>query len=808
VIWRIADFNNDGIPDVLIQSTTAPTATITFGSVPYGTFSGATKGVTFPAGCTSLAQGSVLVGDFNGDHFPDLAYFCGNNTSGIMLGNGDGTFGPASAITGIVSSIAALGDFNKDGKLDIVAVGTNGTDDTFPSIIFYAGNGDGTFGNPVITQYATNSVYTAVVVADINGDGYPDVVAANFIPDNTPSIDVFGNNKDGTFGTAGKITSTPNTTVSVSTSAASSILVGNFFGAGMADLIVPGTGSQPGLFVLQNTSTATAYSFADPVTVAAPGLLGAIAGTFTGGPATDLVVANGTSLSVLTNDGTGNFAASYSALTVPSTASLFAVADANADGYSDIYTATVTAGALQVAVNVTTGTATATSQPFALGTGTKVVTATWNGNVNLSGSTATGQQIVVGAATAVGLTTSKNPSVTGDSVTFTAVVAPTVASDNIPTGTIILTDGATMLASGAIDGTGTFSYTTTALTQATHTITATYSGDNFFATSASTPLSQVVNSSLVVSSFTPTSVTQGASDTKITLTGAGFTATSVVQVNGTAIATTLVSATSLTAIIPAVDFTQIGTLAITVFDTSTLSSSPPVSLTVTAPPVAATVTGPSTTPPGSQPDVTVALTAPYPVDLVGTLTIAFERSGTPQITDPALRFATSGTTSISFPIPAGTTTIPPIALQAGTIAGTITVPLTLTAAGTDVTPTNLAPVTIVVPPAIPLISGMTVTRSGSQLTVVVHGYSNTREVMTANFHFNAASGASIATSDLSLPADVIFNTNWYDTDASDAYGSTFTYTQIFNTSDDATSVGSVDMTLVNSVGQSASVSAK
>ena len=131
------------------------------------------------------------------------------------------------------------------------------------------------------------------------------------------------------------------------------------------------------------------------------------------------------------------------------------------------------------------------------------------------------------------------------------------------------------------------------------------------------------------------------------------------------------SATTLTAVVPATYFTKAGTLQITVANSGTSSVSSPLTLTVSAA-VAATITAPPMTAPGSQATVTVTLTQPYPVDLVGTLTIGFTRVTTPQLTDPALQFAAGGTT-LSFAIPANTTTVPAIQLQVGTIAGTITV---------------------------------------------------------------------------------------------------------------------------------------
>lgn len=88
------------------------------------------------------------------------------------------------------------------------------------------------------------------------------------------------------------------------------------------------------------------------------------------------------------------------------------------------------------------------------------------------------------------LRSSENPSVSGDSVTFTATV--TAAVSGIPTGTVTFMDGAAVL------GTGTLSYpnatfTTSTLSVGTHSVTAVYGGDANYGVSTSTPLSQVVN---------------------------------------------------------------------------------------------------------------------------------------------------------------------------------------------------------------------------------------------------------------------------------------------------------------------------
>ncbi len=147
-------------------------------------------------------------------------------------------------------------------------------------------------------------------------------------------------------------------------------------------------------------------------------------GSFTGSGFSDLVAANGAyPAPVLANDGAGNFTASYATLTLVFTSSQFAVADANGDGYTDIYTVAVQNGQPQISVNLATGSASATSQPFSLGEGTKTVSAVWNGNVNFTGSTATGTQTVNGTATVTTVASSQNPSVAGAAITLTAAVS-------------------------------------------------------------------------------------------------------------------------------------------------------------------------------------------------------------------------------------------------------------------------------------------------------------------------------------------------------------------------------------------------
>jgi hypothetical protein len=310
---------------------------------------------------------------------------------------------------------------------------------------------------------------------------------------------------------------------------------------------------------------------------------------------------------------------------------------------------------------------------------------------------------------------------------------------------------------------------------------------------------------LAIATVAPSSGTLGAAATPITLTGTGFLANSVVNVNGTPLATyAYVNANTITATLPASLLATPQTLNITVFDPTQNQTSAAGTFTVIAPPVVASLTGPATAQPTQQPTVNFALTSAYPVALTGTLTLTF--SGTGGANDPAIQFASGGRT-FTFTVPANTTNTPTLQLQAGTDAGAITVTLVLTAAGQNVTPANIVPLVITVPPEPPAITSMTLTRNGNSITANIIGYSNTRDMTSAQFSFTAANGQSLTDPNLSVPATALFST-WFTNASSQTYGSNFMYNQTFNLSADQSTIGSIAVTLTNSAGTSASATAQ
>lgn len=295
----------------------------------------------------------------------------------------------------------------------------------------------------------------------------------------------------------------------------------------------------------------------------------------------------------------------------------------------------------------------------------------------------------------------------------------------------------------------------------------------------------------------PNTTLLGDPSRAITITGVGFVANSVIQVNGASLATTFNSATSLSATIPSSDFLTARTLNITVNNPTQGTNSNTLSFTVTAPAPVVTFTGPTSSTPTAQPTLGFTVVNPYPVAITATLSLTF----TGVITDPALQFATGGVTQI-FTVPANSTTVPTIQLQTGTVAGNITVTPDLVAGGVDVTPVSMQPVNIVIPPAVPVETDVTLERDGNTITVFVRGFSNIRTMVQADFHFNAVPGTSFQDADITIPAATLFG-NWYSDHAdSDQFGSAFTYTQPFTLNADASTIASVTVTLTNSVGVS------
>lgn len=244
----IQDLNGDGVPDVVTANFNDNTISVLLG-ISNGNFAAA---VEYPVGPNPT---SIAATDFNEDGRIDLVVAnvnktCTNCTASLslLLGNGDGTFRPATSIAvDGMSAAVATGDLNNDGHADIVAGDSNRIfvllghgDGTFaPPVGFTAGdtahnivlwdfnfdgnldiavanydsndvavlmgNGDGTFKSPV--NYPVGSNPHNVILADVNGDHFVDLITAN---QNSNNISVLLGNPDGTFQSAVNYASSPN----------------------------------------------------------------------------------------------------------------------------------------------------------------------------------------------------------------------------------------------------------------------------------------------------------------------------------------------------------------------------------------------------------------------------------------------------------------------------------------------------------------------------------------------------------------------------------------------------------------------
>ena len=145
----------------------------------------------------------------------------------------------------------------------------------------------------------------------------------------------------------------------------------------------------------------------------------------------------------------------------------------------------------------------ATYATSTLTAGIHQITAVYNGDTpkQIQGSTSAILSQEVQAPTTATLTSSLNPSIYGNSVTFTATVPPSGAS--APTGTVSFLDGATAIGAGTLAGNpGVATFTTSALSVGTHPITAAYAGDSMNGASTSLPVSQVVNQAQTATTVT------------------------------------------------------------------------------------------------------------------------------------------------------------------------------------------------------------------------------------------------------------------------------------------------------------------
>ncbi|MGF1938683.1 MAG: beta strand repeat-containing protein [Nostoc sp. ChiQUE02] len=312
------DFNKDGNTDLVTANKSSQSVSVLLGKGD-GTFKPASNFSV--VGFNGLNPYSVAVADFNKDGKLDLVT-ANNSSSNISVLFGDdkatGGFGPAVnfALPSGSSPISlVVGDFNKDGKSDIVTA-----NNASQNISLLLGDGTGGFGNAI--NFKVPSRPSFVTVDDFNGDGKSDLAVTSSYFNNVSIL--LGNGK-GSFNSA--------TPFNVGTNP-NSVIVGDFNKDSKLDLAVANSDSNNVSVLLGDGSggfgIATNFNVGlNPVSVTVI--------DFNGDGKSDLAVANAYSdtVSVLLGDGTGSFgnATNFNVGTTPHAVT---VGDFNKDGRYDL----------------------------------------------------------------------------------------------------------------------------------------------------------------------------------------------------------------------------------------------------------------------------------------------------------------------------------------------------------------------------------------------------------------------------------------------------------------------------------------
>jgi len=376
--------------------------------------------------------------------------------------------------------------------------------------------------NPSV--YAQSVTYTATVKAASPGSGTPtgtvtfydgttnlgsgtlaggtDTLSTTFLVVGTHSITaVYGGDPDFTASTSSALTQTVNQ--AATTTAVVSVVNPLFYGEQLTFTATvsansPGSGTPTGVVTFSwgstQLGTGTLSGGTVSITTSTPFSVGndVIKASYSGD--TNFKTSAGTLTQTVNQDAT--------------TTSVVSATNPSVYGQSVTFTATVAAnapggGTPTGSVTFTNGSTTlgtvtlsggtASYSTAKLATGLEAITATYNGSSSFITSSANLNQTVAQDATSATVTSSLNPSVYGQSVTFTATVSAASPGSGTPTGTVTFMDGSTALNTATLNGSGKATFKTSALPAGSDSITVVYSGDTNFVTGTSPVLSQTVN---------------------------------------------------------------------------------------------------------------------------------------------------------------------------------------------------------------------------------------------------------------------------------------------------------------------------
>ena len=554
----IADFDGDNKLDVALTVPGVPPDTTA--AQPNGTIAvylgngagGFSAGNTFDSG--GPLPISIAAGDLNADGKQDLvvanagnpdaaggyANFGQGSTVGVLLSNGGGNFAPVNALTAGLNTLGsksafavAVTDFNLDGKQDIAAiVYGHPTNNANARIPVYLGDGKGGFTADADSPFNTGTTDGQyIAVGTFDGNTSPDLVAVGAankvvsllnqsVAATATTTSVVTSQSPTTYGTGFTLTATVGAAAGTPTGTVTflngSITLGtgtlsNVGGQQQATFNVPGTTLNAGTFTLTARYEGAAGFAGSSGTVSQTVNAAAASVSLTASPATstvgDLVTFTSTvSSSIGTPTGQVSFYEGTTLIAGP-------VGLANVGGQQ------------QAGFSINT-----------LAVGTHDVVAKYLGSGNFGAADSVPFRVTVNAqssvATTITVSSSQNPSVVTQNVTFTATVT---AASGTPTGAVTLWEGLTQLAGPTnlvnAGGQQQAAFQLNSLGIGSHDLVAKYGGVTGFQASQSTTLTQVVNAigttTALVSSLNPSFIGQAVTFTATVSSSAGVPTGSV-----------------------------------------------------------------------------------------------------------------------------------------------------------------------------------------------------------------------------------------------------------------------------------------
>jgi hypothetical protein len=380
----------------------------------------------------------------NGDGHPDLVVADsyrvpeGHSVVGVLLGNGTGTFQPAVTyeIGGYWATSVAVADLNGDGKPDVVVA--NGV----AGVGVLLGNGDGTF-QAAWAYPAAGDSETSVAIADVNGDGILDLVVTNATA--PPALHVLLGNGNGTFQTPVKYGP-------------------GGWNPGSVAITDANADSKPDLLVANYCTVRDTCHFDSSV-----GSVSVLLNNFTA--KTTIAIVSSLNPSFV------HQLVTFTA-TVTSTPPI-------ADGrLVTFYDGTKSLASVALAGGK------AAYSTSSLSAATHFISAKYSGDTWHKPGYGSVKQVVNKYSTTTTMNSNPNPSNYGQAVTLTATVT---SAGPLPTGTVTFKNGSVILGGKTLNASGVAIFTTTKIPVGANTLTATYNGDTSNGKSVSAAITQVVN---------------------------------------------------------------------------------------------------------------------------------------------------------------------------------------------------------------------------------------------------------------------------------------------------------------------------